>query len=472
MKAIIIGAGEVGFHTAKLLIEENNDVTLIDQSKEACQRVQEQLDLITLEGPGASPALLVKAGIKEAELLMAVTNCDEINMLACVIADRHGVTTKVARVSNPEYFASGTDLSPKDIGIDLLINPEQLCAEEFYRLLNIPEAREIVEFEGGKVQLVAFQVKPTNPLRGTPLIRLADHGIPSDLRVTAIKRQDGTTIVPKGKDFILEGDEVFVIGSHESTSHLLELSGVSLNQKIHRVIIVGAERIGIYLAQALEKNGTQVKMIETDWEKAEAASTILRKTTVLHGDYLNPGFLEEAGVEGVDGFVSVTGDDENDVMACVTAKQNGAAWTAPLVQKPRYLPILANIPTLDTAVSRHLTVVNNILRLVRRGQIVSAASLREIDAEVIELVAGPKSQITYKEIKHLRGTLPDDVLLGAIVRQDRVLIPTGESVIQVGDRVIIFSMPDSIPVVEKLFVEPKTKSLFGQKNTRNRPVMS
>ena len=306
-------------------------------------------------------------------------------------------------------------------------------------------------------------MRPTNPLRGTPLTRLADHGISSDLRVTAIKRKDGTTIVPKGQDFIIEGDEVFVIGSRESTSQLLELSGVSLNQKIRRVIIVGAERIGLSLAQALEKSGTQVKMIEADREKAETASTILRKTTVLHGDYLSPGFLEEAGVDGVDGFVSVTGADENDVMACVTAKQHGANRVLALVQKPRYLPILENIPTLDAAVSRHLTAVSNILRLVRRGQIVSAASLREIDAEVIELVAGPNSQITYNEIQHLRGMLPDDVLIGAIVRQNRVLIPIGKSVIQAGDRVIIFTMPDSIPVVEKLFVEPKMKRFLGQK---------
>ena len=463
MKAIIIGAGEVGFHTAKLLVEDNNDVILIDQSKKACQYVQEQLDLITLEGSGASPSLLVEAGIKEAELLMALTDSDEINMLACVIAARHGVKAKVARVSNPDYFANETDLSPKDIGINLLINPEQLCAEEFYRLLSIPEAREIVEFEEGKVQLVAFQVKPTNPLRGTPLTRLADHGIPSDLRVTAIKRKDGTTIVPKGRDFIIEGDEIFIIGSYESTLKLLEFSGVSLNQKIHRVIIIGAQQIGISLAQALEKNGTQVKIIEADWKRAEAASTILRKTTVLHGDYLNPGFLEEAGVDGVDGFVSVTGDDENDVMACVTAKQRGAVRVFALVQQPRYLSILENIPTLDAAVSRHLTAVSNILRFVRQGQIVSAASLREIDAEVIELIAGPNSQITYNEIQHLGGMLPEDVLIGAIVRQNRVLIPTGQSVIQAGDRVIVFTMPNSIPVVEKLFVEPKIKRFFGQK---------
>ncbi len=458
MKAIIIGAGEGGFHTAKLLTAEDNDVVLIDHSKEACQHVQEQLDLLTLQGSGASPALLKEAGIEDAELLIAVTNCDEINILACLIADRYGVATKVARVSSPDYFANETNLSPKDLGIDLLINPERLCAEEFFHLLNIPEAREIVEFEEGKVQLVAFKVKSFNPLRGKPMSRLGDEELVSDSRLMAIKRRSGQTIVPKGEDYILEGDEVFAIGSRESTTNLLELSGVSLHKGLNRVIIAGAGRIGIYLAQALEENGTQVKMIEANRNIAEAASMILKKTTVLHGDYLNPGFLEQAGVDGVDGFVSVTGDDEDDIMACVTAKQNGAARVLALVQKPRYLPILAAIPTLDAVVSRHLTAVSNILRLIRRGQIVSATSLREIDAEVIELVAGVNSKIVHKTLISFRGKFPDDALIGAIVRRDKVLVPTGDSVIQPGDRVIVFSMPDAIPTVEKFFVGPNTKT--------------
>lgn len=450
MKAIIIGAGEVGFHTAKLLTAENNDVRVIDNSRAACQRVQEQLDLLTIQGSGASPTLLKEADIDQADLLLAVTSCDEINMLACLIASRHGVLTKVARVSNPDYFANEDDLSPKDLGIDLLINPEQLCAQEFFQLLNT-EAREIVEFEDGKVQLVAFRVKASNPLQGKPMVDLGDEGLVSDLRFTAIKRLNGETIIPKGEDDILPGDEVFAIGSREAITDLLELSGVSLNQKLNRVIIVGASRIGIYLAQALEENGTQVKMIEADLEKAEAASTVLNRATVLHGDYLQPGFLEEAGVRGIDGFVAVTGDDENDVMSCVTAKQNGASRVLALVQNPRYLPMLAAIPALDAAVSRHLIAVGHILRLIRRGQIVSVASLREIDAEVIELVAGIHSRIVHKELISLRGKFPADALIGAIVRRDKVIVPTGDSVIQPGDRVIVFSLPDAIPSVEKLF---------------------
>ena len=452
MKAIIIGAGEVGFNIAKrLTAEKHNDVVLIDESNNACQRVQEQLDLLTLEGSGASPPLLKKAGIEDAELLIAVTNCDEINILACLIASRYGVATKIARVSSPDYCASEHSLAPEDFGIDLLVNPEQLCAQEFFQLLNTPEAREIVEFEDGKVRLVAFRVKGPNPLQSKPMAQLGDEGQVSGLRFTAIKRKNGNTIVPKGTDYILAGDEVFAIGSREAIGHLLELSGVSLNQKLNRVIIAGSGQIGIYLAQTLEAYGTHVKIIEPDLKLAEVASTILKRTTVLHGDYLQPGFLEQAGIAGVDGFVSVTGDDENDILACVTAKQYGAVRVLALVQNPRYLPILAEIPALDAIVSRHLTAVGNILRLVRRGDIVSVASLREIDAEVIELVAGVNSRIVHKEIISFRNKFPEDALIGAIVRRDRVIVPTGNCVIQPGDKVIVFSMPEAISSVEKFF---------------------
>ncbi len=242
MKAIVIGVGEFGFHAAKLLTAENNDVVLIDHSESACRRAQEQLDLLALQGSGASPPLLKQAGIKDAELLIAATNCDEINLLACLIASKHGVETKVARVSSPDYFANEADLSPKDFGIDLLINPDLLCAQELLRLLNMPEAREIIEFEDGKVQLVAFQVKASNPLQGKTLSHIGTEGVAwenkelaSNILFTAIKRKDGTTIIPKGEDLILEGDEVFAIGSREAVMHLLELSGVSLDRKLKRV---------------------------------------------------------------------------------------------------------------------------------------------------------------------------------------------------------------------------------------------
>ena len=465
MKAIIIGAGEVGFHTAKLLTVEHNDVVLIDESDAACSRVNEQLDLQTLRGSGASPRLLKTAGIDEAGLLIAVTNSDEINMLACQIAERYSVNTKIARVSNPDYFSTESGLTPKDFGIDLLINPEHLCVAEFVRLLHIPEAREIVEFEDGRIQLVSFRVKQSNPLIGRSLADLDASGLLNDTRFAAISRRGRSNngnpisnsnrhiIIPRGNDALQQSDDVFVIGSTIAVEQLLRISGMTFNQQLERVIIVGASPIGIELARTLEENDTNVKLIEEDQAKARLASQMLKHTTVLQGNYLQFRLLEEAGVHDVNGFVSVTGDDENDIMACMTAKENGAQRALALVQQPRYLPLLARIPRLDGAVSRHLTVVSNILRLIRRGNIISVASLHGIDAEVIEIVAGVNAKIVHKELSDFKTKFPEDAFICAIIRRERLIIPTGQSVIQPADRVIVFSMPEAIPVVEDLFAE-------------------
>ena len=465
MKAIIIGAGEVGFHIAKLLTVQANDVVLIDESDAACDRVNEQLDLQTLHGPGASPRLLKTAGIEEADLLIAVTNSDEINMLACQIADRYNVSTKIARVSSPDYFSTESGLTPKDFGIDLLVSPEQRCIAEFVRLLQIPEAREIVDFEDGKVQLVSFRARQSNPLIGKSLAELDASGLLADIRFAAISRR-GTPnngnpisngnrhiIIPRGTDALRQGDEAFVIGSSLAVEQLLRISGITFNQQLDRVIIVGASPIGIGLARVLEENDTDVKLIEADQTQARLASQHLKRTTVLQGDYLQYRLLEEAGVEGVNGFVSVTGDDENDIMACMTAKENGAQRVLALVQRPRYLPLLARIPRLDGAVSRHLTVVSNILRLIRRGNIISVASLHGIDAEVIEIVAGVNAKIVHKELISFKSKFPENAFIGAVLRREKLMIPTGQSVIQPADRVIVFSMPDAIPIVEDLFAE-------------------
>ena len=465
MKAIIIGAGEVGFHIAKLLTAQANDVVLIDESQAACDRVSEQLDLQTLRGSGASPRLLKTAGIADANLLIAVTNSDEINMLACQIADRYKVSAKIARVSNPDYFCPESDLTPKDFGIDLLVNPERLCVAEFVRLLQVPEAREIVDFEDGRVQLVSFRIKQSNPLIGKSLAELDANGLLDDIRFAAISRRGLSNnghpisngnrhiIIPRGADALQQSDEVFVIGSAIAIEQLLRISGITFNQQLDRVIIVGASHIGIELARVLEERGTNVKLIEANPEQAALASQSLKRTTVLQGDYLQFRLLEEAGVEEVNGFISVTGDDEGDIMACMTAKENGAQRALALVQQPRYLPLLARIPRLDGAVSRHLTVVSNILRLIRRGHIISVASLHGIDAEVIEIVAGVNSKIAHKELVSFKTKFPENAFIGAIIRRDRLIIPTGQSVIQPTDRVIVFSLPGAIPVVEDLFAE-------------------
>ncbi|GIX07505.1 MAG: hypothetical protein KatS3mg115_1908 [Candidatus Poribacteria bacterium] len=236
---------------------------------------------------------------------------------------------------------------------------------------------------------MAFRIPEKNPIEGQSLNVLRQTGTLPSVLFTAVKRSDGRTVIPRGRDTVHAGDEVFAIGSAEAIEQLMQLFGV-VPQRLNRVIVAGSGRIGIYLAEALEERGVQVSVIDPSMRRAEVASAKLRRSRVLCGDYLDEEVLQEAGVEEADGFVSVTGEDETDILACVAAKQLGARRVLSLVQKPRNLPLLASIPTIDGAVSRHLTAVSHILRLVRRGKIVSVASLHEIQAEVLELLAGER----------------------------------------------------------------------------------
>ena len=450
MKSIIVGIGEVGSHLAKVLISESYDVIVIDPSEEDCDRLAQNLDLMAICGSGTNPALLKEAGITDTSLLIAVTNSDETNMLACLIASRYGVSIKIARVSDSSYFQSQELLTPSELGIDHLINSEELCAREFIRLLTGIEAREVVEFAEGRVQLIAFHIQSDNPLINQPIQNIVRQDAFSRIRFTAIKRKNGKTIIPKGSDCVLDGDEIFVMGSKPAVSELLQFSGIPLRHKLERLVIAGATPIGIQTARMLESKPIQVTIIETDLKRAEHAVSVLKKATVLHGSYLDPNLLAEAQISYADSFISVTGDDEDDIMACVMAKSAGVERTMPLIQRPLYLPILASITELDSAVSRHLTAVNDILRLVRPGHVLAATVLRDIDAEVLELVVQNRAKVVGKKIHAI--PFPDRALIGSVVRDGKVLIPTGDLVIQVGDDVIVCSQSRSIPSVEALFV--------------------
>ena len=448
MKAIIIGAGEVGYHTAAVLTAERHDVVVIDPSRQSLGRAEEHFDLMTVQGSGASPRVLAEAGAADADLLIAVTNSDEINILACLIAGRMGVPTKAARVSSPDYFIDGGVLTPADVGIDLLISPEALCAQEFFRLLNTPEARETVDFVDGRVQLIAFQMKVGNPICGKTMRELRQETFDHPLVIAAIKRVDGSTVIPTGHDQIHDGDEIFAFGSRDAVHELLELSGVA-ERPLDRVVIAGGSRIGVELATVLEEAGAHVTVIEPDLALAEKVSATLRRTTVIHGNPLHTDVLDEAAVSEADGFVSVTGDDEHDIMTCIAAKQRGANRVLPLIQKPRYLPVLDAMPTLDGAVSRHLTSVSHLLRLIRRGEVISVASLHEIEAEAIELVAGEGARVLGRELGKMK--FPKDAIVGALVRDGEVIMPAGHDRIEAGDRVVVFCLPQAVANVEKLF---------------------
>lgn len=449
MKAIIVGAGEVGFQLSKVLLAEGYDVVAIDQSQSACNRLAETLDLMTLCGSGSAPSLLETAGINGADLLISVTNSDETNILATLIANRCGVKNKIARVSNSTYF-DNTIITRADLGIDHTINSERLCAAEFIRILQSAEAREVVDFAEGKIQLVAFNIESDNPLIDCSIEALSNRENFSELRFVAIKKRDGeSTIMPRGSDKIATGDEIFVMGSRRAVTNIMKISGISSSHKLERLVIAGASPIGIEVAKQLEPSSVKVSIIEPDIYKAEQASSILKKAIIIHGSFLERQILAEAGISEADSFISVTGDDEDDIMSCILSTAEGADRTIPLIQEPTYLPILASITEIDSAVSRHLTLVNDILRLLRTGNVLKDVLIKDIDAEVLELVVGSKSKVCNKKISVIN--LPRETVIGAIVRSGEVVLPEGNVIIEAGDDVVIFSQPEAIPQIESLF---------------------
>ena len=449
MKAIIVGAGEVGFQLSKVLLAEGYDVVAIDQSQSACNRLAETLDLMTLCGSGSAPSLLETAGISHTDLLISVTNSDETNILASLIAKRCGVKNKIARVSNSTYF-DNTIITRADLGIDHTINSERLCAREFIRILRSAEAREVVDFADGKIQLIAFNIESDNPLIGYSIEEISNREIFSELRFVAIKTRGGqSTIMPRGSDKINVGDEVFVMGSRMAVKNIMKISGISTSHNLERLVIAGASPIGIEVAKQLESSSVKVSIIEPDIHKAEQASSILKKAIIIHGSFLERQILGEAGIREADSFISVTGDDEDDIMSCILSTAEGAERTIPLIQEPTYLPILASITEIDSAVSRHLTLVNDILRLLRTGNVLKDVLIKDIDAEVLELVVDSKSKVCNKKISAIN--FPRETVVGAIVRSGKVVLPEGNVIIEAGDDVVIFSQPESIPQIESLF---------------------
>ena len=449
MKAIIVGAGEVGFQLSKVLLAEGYDVVAIDQSQSACDRLSETLDLMTLCGSGSAPSLLETAGINSTDLLISVTNSDETNILASLIAKRCGVKNKIARVSNSTYF-DNTIITRADLGIDHTINSERLCAGEFIRILRSAEAREVVDFADGKIQLIAFNIESDNPLIDNSIEEISSREIFSELRFVAIKTRGGqSTIMPRGSDKINVGDEVFVMGSRLAVKNIMKISGISTSHNLERLVIAGASPIGIEVAKQLESSSVKVSIIEPDIHKAEQASSILKKAVIIHGSFLERQILAEAGIREADSFISVTGDDEDDIMSCILSTAEGADRTIPLIQEPTYLPILASITEIDSAVSRHLTLVNDILRLLRTGNVLKDVLIKDIDAEVLELVVGSKSKVCNKKISAIN--FPRETVVGAIVRSGQVVLPEGNVIIEAGDDVVIFSQPESIPQIESLF---------------------
>lgn len=446
MKIVIMGAGEVGLHLATRLSQEKHDLVVIDADGKKCEKIQEVLDIAVVHGDGANQQILKEAGLESADMLIAATTVDEVNILACMVASRMGVKRRIARVRNPDYYSESSVLKPQDVGVDLFIHPEDEVTDEITRLLMRSIASEIVEFENGKILVVGLKVDARCPILNTQLKSMGTEEQRKNFRIVAIWKGD-RTIIPDGDEYINKNDQVFVVTKRDSLPELLAMTGKS-DEKLDRIMILGGGKIGRAVARNLEEKNIDVTLIESDREKSLQIAGELKKTMVIHADGTEIDVLAREGILNMDAMVAVTSDDETNIIACLLAKHLGIHKTIALVNRVTYLPLMPVIG-IDSTVNVRLSTANAILRLVRRGEIVSVATFHGIDAEAIEIEIGRGSKVTGKSLKKLR--LPDGSMVAAIVRGNDVMVPYGDSIIETGDRVIVFALPQAVPAVEGRF---------------------
>jgi len=447
MRVLVVGAGEVGFHLAQRLSEEHQDVVLIDSDPERADHAAQQLDIQTVVGNGASFSVLDKASVRRASMLLAVTSRDEVNLVACLAAKRLGVEYTVARISNPDYYESDAILAPEEIGIDLMVNPERECAWETFQLLQNAAFTEVSEFAGGRVQLIGLVVKEGAPVAGRTIreLRAAFEG--GYHYVTAAIVRAGTTSIPRADSTIEAGDRIYLLAPTAETEAVPPLAGYD-RFELRRVMIAGGSAEGQYLAELLEKHDVDCTILDRDRRRCVELAERLPKSLVLHADATDLELLEMEGVSGSDGYVAATGNDETNLLSSLLAKEAGARKVLSLVHKFEYLKLVPAVG-VDASISPRISAVNAILRRIRRGRVMTVATLSGIEAEAIEFEVTPDCQIAGRALRDV--DFAKDGVVGTIIRDGEIILPRGEDVVLPGDDVIVFAIPNAIPQIETLF---------------------
>ena len=451
MKVIVCGAGQVGFNIARYLAQENNDVTVIEQSPELARRVADVLDVQAVIGHAAHPDILEEAGAENADMIIAVTHTDEVNMVACQVAHSlFEVPTKMARVRHQSYLQPiwANLFSSTHMPIDVTFSPEIEVARAVTRRLQVPGSFEMIPLVDDKVKLLGVRCGEECPLVNTPLRQI--HQLFPDLNIVIVGlMRDDQPIVPTADDQMLCGDEVYFVVDSEQLMRAMTAFGHD-EPEARRLLIFGGGNIGLFLAQEIEKEHPWVnaKIIESNVERAEMVASRLSQTGVLRGDVLDPEIMEEAGVSAAETVVAVTNDDETNILASLLAKRYGCQRAITLVNKGTYEPLIATLG-IDVVVSPRNITVSTILQHVRRGRIHSVHTLRDGFGELIEAEALETSNLVGAPLKEVN--LPNGVLLGAIVRDGQVISPRGSTVVQAKDRVVLFAAAEAIRKVEKMF---------------------
>jgi trk system potassium uptake protein TrkA len=442
VRTVIIGAGEVGFSTTRMLSQEGHDVVLIELSEALVERATEQLDALVLQGNGASPRVLKEAGIKRSDLLIAATSSDEVNIIACLAAKAQGVARTVARIHDPDYYDPEETFAREMLGIDFAIHTEQMASEAIKDALLVPGAINVDSFAGDSIEVAEVILGEGSPAVGRAL---KDVRLPEGSLVVGVLRR-GEALVPRGQTVLERRDHVLLISERQRISEAVGAVATD-TAPVRDVTIYGGGRIGLRLALALEEVGMSVRVIERDENRARYVATQLRKGFVLHDEGISRDFLLQERVDKTDAFVAVTGDDRANLLAAMYARQLGARTTIAGVSHGEFAP-LAEALGVDMTISPRVLAAEAILRFVRKGEVINVALL-ESGAEMIEMRVPERCRVAGRPLAEVG--FPEGAIVGALLRDGDVIIPTGREVLRPGDDAVVFTIEDAIDEVEHLF---------------------
>ncbi len=445
MNIIIAGDGELGFNLAKALVNSNHNITIIDPHEELLKRIESHTDLMTVVGESNSVSVLRQANVDKADLLVSVLHDEHINILTAILAKKLGANRVIARVNTLEKVSPEYKQIYEELGIDMLISPEDIAGHEIISLLRQTAATEIVNFSSGKLSVYLFKIEEEAPAVGKQLIEIAHEYKHLDFRAVAIHRK-GKTLIPYGEDSFKAGDMVYVISKPKAMDELSKLCGKK-NENIANIIIVGGGRVGKVAAMNLEKD-MNIKLIEKDRYRCRALTNILDDTLIINGDACDINLLEEEGIEGSDAFIAVTDSSETNIVSCLHAKKLGISKTIALVENLDYIEISQSIG-IETIINKKLIAASYIIQHSMGEDVSALRQLSGINAEVLELIAKQGSPITKKPL--FKQKLPEGAIVGGIIRNEKAHIATGQSQINEGDKVVVFALPGSAQKIEKLF---------------------
>lgn len=446
MKIIIIGAGEVGFNIANRLSSENKQVVVIDTDETAIKHLADSLDVQTLTASGSHPTTLMEAGIKQADILLAVTDSDEVNLVACLMANlMSSRVKKLARIRNADFDPFQDRFKTAPPHIDTIINPETEVVNTIRKLMKVPGAVDVGSFAEGRVKYVGIRIDSQSPLAGMALIDFPDRFGDNRPLIAAIIRNN-EVIVPGGNDRIMGNDHVYFVCESHKLEQTLSVFGLKV-RPVRHVVIIGGGRVGERLARGFEKEGIKTKIIESDIERCRTLSEQLGKTVVLHGNGSDQQLFREENVKDSDAVIAVTNEDETNILISLLARNMGVDNTITRIEKPGYFQLLPAIG-IQKVVSPRLSAISSILREVRKGRVLSDISIFCEKGEFIEAVAMASSGITNKPLKKI--AFPRGSLLVGILRDGSVMIPSGNSVIEPDDRIILFAVKPAVKKLEKL----------------------